>query len=92
MNSSDLAQLGAFWMMIVVLGCLALVVSVFLYWRIFSKAGFNGAWSLLMLIPLGNILALFYLALAEWPVERRARQAQPPAAYPTQPPAAYPPR
>lgn len=38
------------------------------YWRIWSKAGFHGAWSLLMLVPLINFLAIAYLAFAKWPV------------------------
>lgn len=37
------------------------------FWRIFTKAGFPGALSLLMLLPGLNILLLFYLAFAEWP-------------------------
>ncbi len=40
---------------------------VFPFWRICSKAGFQGALSLLMLVPIANIILPFYLALAEWP-------------------------
>lgn len=40
---------------------------ILIYWKIWSKAGFNGAWSLLMLIPLVNIGSLIYLAFADWP-------------------------
>lgn len=36
--------------------------------EIWGKAGFNGAWSLLMLVPLVNLLAFCYLAFAKWPV------------------------
>lgn len=44
---------------------------VFAYWKIWSKAGFSGAWSLLMLVPLVNLIAFLYLAFAEWPVHKR---------------------
>ncbi len=37
------------------------------YWRIFGKAGFSPALSLLMIIPLVNLIMLYYLAFAEWP-------------------------
>lgn len=37
------------------------------FWQIFSKAGFPGALSLLMLVPVLNVLTLFYLAFAAWP-------------------------
>jgi len=40
------------------------------FWRIFSKAGFPGALSLLMFIPLVNLIMIFVLAFAEWPALR----------------------
>jgi len=41
------------------------------YWKIWSKAGFNGAWSLLMLVPLVNLGAFLYLAFADWPIHKK---------------------
>lgn len=41
------------------------------YWKIWSKAGFHGAWSLLMLVPLANFVAFAYLAFAEWPIHKK---------------------
>ncbi len=47
---------------------------VFLWWRIWSKAGYSGAWSLLILIPFVGIFAflgsLIFLAFSEWPVSK----------------------
>lgn len=40
---------------------------VFPFWRIFRRAGFAGALSLLMFIPVVNIAMLFFLAFARWP-------------------------
>jgi hypothetical protein len=37
------------------------------FWRIFTKAGFPGALSFLMIFPMLNLIMLFYLAFAEWP-------------------------
>lgn len=44
-------------------------------WRIVSKAGFHGAWSLLALLPLVNFVAYWIFALKKWPVEGRGPQA-----------------
>lgn len=39
-------------------------------WKIFSRAGFSGWWSLLMILPIINILLEYYLAYAEWPIQQ----------------------
>lgn len=46
------------------------------YWKTVSKAGYPGAWSLLMLVPFVNLIAMFMFAFSEWPLERAARAAQ----------------
>jgi hypothetical protein len=49
------------------------IVTVILvpFWRICTKAGYPGALAVLMLVPLLNIVMLYFLAFAEWPVLRR---------------------
>jgi Mn2+/Fe2+ NRAMP family transporter len=51
-----------------------LILWIFLFlvpaWKIAKKAGFAGAWSLLMLIPLVNIAMLWVFAFARWPTLR----------------------
>ena len=37
------------------------------YWRIFGKAGFSPLLSLLMLLPIVNIVMLYVLAFSDWP-------------------------
>lgn len=59
---------------VAIVGVVYLAVIIFFivcYWKIWSKAGFRGAWSLLMLVPLVNLIAFAYLAFAEWPVHKR---------------------
>lgn len=46
-------------------------------WKIFSKAGFSGWWSLLMVVPVVNILLEYYLAFAEWPIHRELTNLKP---------------
>ncbi len=45
----------------------AIVFLLIPYWRIFRKAGFPPALSLLMILPLVNVVMIYYLAFAEWP-------------------------
>lgn len=44
------------------------LIPVFLvpYWKIFSKAGFSGWLSLCMIIPLVNLIVLYYVAFSDW--------------------------
>ena len=48
---------------------IAVLLVVFLWpmWRIFAKAGFPGWYALGLFVPIVNVLAMFYLAYAEWP-------------------------
>ena len=48
---------------------LVLPIFVIPYWKIFSKAGFAGALSLLMLVPLVNLIVLYVIAFSEWKVK-----------------------
>ncbi len=57
--------------LILVVACVVIVLLVVPYWRIFGKAGFSPALSLLMLVPLVNIVMLYYLAFAEWPIQKK---------------------
>ena len=64
--------MGAFGMseiIILLIVCLAAMILLILipYWKIFGKAGFSPVLSLLMLVPLVNIIMLYYLAFADWP-------------------------
>ena len=66
-----MGALGAAELVMVVVVVLIVVLP---FWKIFSKAGFPPALSLLMLVPLINVLMLFYLGFAEWPSLRQAQK------------------
>lgn len=36
-------------------------------WRILKRAGFNGAWALLMFVPVANFMLLWCVAFLKWP-------------------------
>jgi hypothetical protein len=46
------------------------------FWQLFSKAGYSGWWSLLMVVPLVNLIALYILAFSEWPGLKKQGQAR----------------
>jgi hypothetical protein len=52
----------------------SLILALVVIWpicRIVSKAGYSGAWGLLAIVPVVNIVALWALAFMEWPNGRR---------------------
>ena len=42
------------------------VIAIVPYWKIFGKAGFPPAISLLMYVPLVNLIVLYYVAYSDW--------------------------
>jgi hypothetical protein len=74
------------------------ILPIIAYWKIFAKTGNSGAIALLMIIPLVNLIVLYWMALGDWPALRQAGASPggypPPAPYPPQPgyqPQGYPP-
>ena len=54
------------------IGLLAIAVFVGLpFWRICTKAGYPGITSLLIYIPLLNLVFLYWLAFSSWPSLRK---------------------
>jgi hypothetical protein len=49
------------------------------WWKIFSKAGYSGARSLLLIFPLINLIVFLLFAFSEWPIQRRLRGVDRPA-------------
>jgi hypothetical protein len=43
------------------------VLFVIPFWRIFGKAGFPPVFSLIMLVPVVNLIAIYFVAFAQWP-------------------------
>jgi hypothetical protein len=81
----------AFVYVIVIVALIAFTVWV--YWRIFAKAGYNGALSLLNFIPgVGPLICVLILAFGRWPIEDQlaalqgVRPMPPPPGPPPPPP------
>ena len=49
-----------------------LILLVLPFWKMFSKAGFSGWWSLLIPFPPINIFVIYYFAFAKWPITKES--------------------
>jgi len=61
MHGSEMWFFGPFMMLVMA----ALIILPF--WFIFSKAGYSKWLSLFMVVPLANIILLYFLAFSKWP-------------------------
>jgi hypothetical protein len=62
-----------FFIFMMLIGLIIFVVQALIFCKIFSKAGYCWALGLLMFVPIANIVMLFVLAFAEWPIQRELR-------------------
>ncbi|MDD5645329.1 MAG: hypothetical protein PHO00_07805 [bacterium] len=60
-----------FSMLMLSVGMIALIVVI--WWRIVSKTGYPGALSMLLFVPVANVVLICILAFSEWPIERENR-------------------
>jgi hypothetical protein len=50
------------------------LLTVIPFWKICQKAGFPPPLSLLMLVPIANVVLPFYIAFAQWPALSNGQQ------------------
>ena len=87
-QSFDPSHLAVFIIPMILFGLLFTVVAVIPYWFIFKKAGFSPFLSILMFVPLANLVILYVVAFSQWrvvPVHQVAVTAYPPIPPPIQP-------
>ncbi len=65
-----LATLSAFWFLFVLL----FIFQMYCYWRVAEKCGYPGPYSLLLLIPLVNIVISLMWVFNEWPIEAELKR------------------
>ena len=70
--AAGIMALGCFvWAIIMVVVFAILGLQIWMLWRTFAKAGYNGAMALLVLIPgIGIFIVLGILAFGNWPIHR----------------------
>jgi hypothetical protein len=64
---------GIFTIFIILFALIITIIQIVAFCKIFSKAGYSWALGLLMLVPIANIIMFFFLAFADWPVQRELR-------------------
>ncbi|HET8714894.1 MAG TPA: hypothetical protein VFM16_03645 [Holophagaceae bacterium] len=71
--AAGIMAFGCFlWAIIALVGLAIIAFQVWLFWRIFAKAGYSGAMGLLILLPgIGILIALCILAFGNWPIHPR---------------------
>jgi hypothetical protein len=69
-TANQMAGMGFGFIAIIMLFSLAaLAFSIWMWWRILEKAGYNGALSLLVLTGIGGLIIQIVLAFGRWPIE-----------------------
>ena len=71
-NAAAAGIMGTIILVYVIILCAIVAFMVWVYWRIFQKAGYSGALSLLNLVPgVGPLICVLILAFGRWPIEDR---------------------
>lgn len=85
-NSLTSDQMQQLWGMImgawVFIGVFILVIrvlAIWFFWRIFEKAGYNGAIALINILSIGTLISILILAFGTWPIEQRLAGEQRPS-------------
>lgn len=88
LGGAGAAFLGCYFLVLLII----VVLIIWLFWRILEKAGYSPWLSLLNLIPFGQFVLLFILALGNWPALRRVAPTYiPPGGYGAPPAPGYQP-
>ncbi len=74
-NSSALASMGIATLLIMLVSFIVLLVA---WYKIFKKAGYPGWYTILMIIPIVNLIIFLVFAFSQWPVLKESAP-QPPA-------------
>jgi ABC-type glycerol-3-phosphate transport system permease component len=59
--------------LVLMLCILPTILSVVPIVRIVQRAGFSGWWTLIILVPVANMVALWYFAFTQWPAQRKVQ-------------------
>lgn len=78
-GSDPTAAMGAMMGTMGIVWLVILALFIFVYWKIFSKAGYSGWISLLLIVPLVNLIVIIWFAFADWPVLKQLRGGAPKA-------------
>jgi hypothetical protein len=72
-------------LLVLLLPLIVYAVVIVGWWRIVSKAGYPGAWALIGLVPVVNLVFFFIFAFSDWPILKALRAARSPEIPPAPP-------
>jgi hypothetical protein len=94
-GASDIAAaLGTFALIGAIVYLAILVLVIIAWWKIASKAGYGGAWALIMFVPFVNFIFFLIFAFSKWPVLQELEQRRMQGGFPPNVPVGtpYPPQ
>ncbi len=53
---------------------IVLILIIVVCWKIVKKTGASGFFSLLIFVPIANLLYILYLSFSKWPIERELEE------------------
>jgi uncharacterized membrane protein len=92
--SDAFAALGTIALIAAIVNLVILVLVIIAWWKIASKAGYSGAWALILFIPVINFIFFLIFAFSKWPVLQELEQRRMQGGVPPNVPvgAPYPPQ
>ena len=70
MAGEDSFLLGSFIVLYILFLIVVIALHILIAWRITSKMGYPGVISLLLLLPIVNVVLYFIAAFSEWPIQK----------------------
>ena len=71
MMDADMHGGAGFALLQVIFFLIGAVIVIIPFWKIYGKAGFSKWLSLLMIVPLINLIVLYVVAFSSWPTHRQ---------------------
>jgi uncharacterized membrane protein YhaH (DUF805 family) len=73
-SGMERSSMGSFGIVHWLIFVLVFAIWIIPAWRITSKAGYAGAWSLILLVPMVGAIAIWAFAFTKWPIETKAER------------------
>lgn len=66
----NISELSVWQVVVALLSLTVMALTALLFRPIAKKAGYSGWWSLIMLVPLLNVIFIWIFSFSKWPIER----------------------
>ena len=90
-GASAAATLGTFLLIWVIISVAIYILVIVAWWKIASKAGYSGAWALIIFVPFISFIFFLIFAFSKWPVLQELEQRRMQGGFPPNVPVGGPP-